>query len=147
MEERWWDSEAARAAAVTLICDRLRSLRGIVLSYGIGSFFAGGEFADIDIAILAEPGLAGQESLWSLCGQVAASLERAFSPRREFDVRPLNGAPVEARFVVVRDGKPLWTRSEDERAIFEADTLSEYQDYLPVLRAFDRRLLEAGVGC
>jgi hypothetical protein len=47
----------------------------------------------------------------------------------------LNRAPVELAYAVIAQGKLLYERDIATREEYEADVMSRYGDYLPVLRA------------
>jgi hypothetical protein len=49
------------------------------------------------------------------------------------DIVVLNAAPVELASAIIAQGKRLYERDVFTRVEFEADTMSRYGDYLPVL--------------
>lgn len=53
----------------------------------------------------------------------------------QVDLVILNDAPVELKYKVIATGKIIFQKNSIIKTEFEADTLSRYFDYLPVLRA------------
>lgn len=58
------------------------------------------------------------------------------------DLVVLNRAPIELRYSVIATGYSLYEASPLARVEFEAQTLSRYFDYLPVLRRQRKEILE-----
>jgi hypothetical protein len=57
------------------------------------------------------------------------------------EVVVLNSAPVELAYTVIAQGERLYERDVSTRVEFEADVMSRYGDYLPVLRALREDVL------
>ncbi len=60
----------------------------------------------------------------------------------QVDLIILNDAPVELKYKVIATGKIIFQKNSTIRTDFEADTLSRYFDYLPVLRAQKKDILK-----
>ena len=110
----------------------------IQLVYLFGSRVSGlvGPQSDYDFAVLfsEEPA----------AGTVSALKHRISMLLRtdHIDLVVLNRAPLELRYNIVASGKILYRKSYAALIEFEAQTLSFYFDYLPVLRRHRRELLE-----
>ena len=61
---------------------------------------------------------------------------------KEADVVILNRAAPFLRYVVIREGKLVFERSEESRVNFELKTLQEYYDYKPYLEKYYKRLVK-----
>jgi len=60
----------------------------------------------------------------------------------QVDLVILNDAPIELKYNVIAAGKIIFQKNSIIRTEFEADTLSRYFDYLPVLRAQKKEVLK-----
>jgi len=60
----------------------------------------------------------------------------------QVDLIILNNAPVELKYKVIATGKIIFQKNSTIRTEFEADALSRYFDYLPVLRAQKKDILK-----
>jgi len=60
----------------------------------------------------------------------------------QVDLVILNDAPIELKYNVIATGKIIFQKNSMIRTKFEADTLSRYFDYLPVLRAQKKEVLK-----
>ena len=94
--------------------------------------------SDIDVAELLDDDQAAnptaiKDSIWRLAGALGREV-----PSDRLDLVLLNGAPALLRHRVVRDGVPLFARSEAERVRFVRGTIREYQDLEPRLREHTR---------
>jgi len=61
------------------------------------------------------------------------------------DLVILNDAPIELKYKVIATGKVIFQKNSIVRTEFEADTLSQYFDYLPVLRAQKKIYLKSNL--
>ena len=110
----------------------------IKLAYLFGSRAAGiaGLISDYDIAVLYSKvpsaaeryGLAHELSMLLMSGRV--------------DLVILNQAPVELGYGVIASGVLVYEENTVVRVEFEANTLSRYGDYLPILRRQRYEILE-----
>ncbi len=105
---------------------------GLCLAYLFGSQVEGrvGPMSDLDLAVLVDLGVDRQRFQADLTHELVQALE---SDR--VDVVLLNRAPIELAYAVVAHGKIVYERDAATRVEYEADVLSRYADYLPVLRA------------
>jgi predicted nucleotidyltransferase len=122
------------------IAKALSEFEEVELGYVFGSFYAGREFEDIDIAVLLSAPPSAYESE-RFAVRVAGALEKALGNRFEFDVKVLNFSPIYFQHEVIRDGKLLFCRDAAKRVRYEGWVLSEYLDYREVLDWFDEKLL------
>jgi predicted nucleotidyltransferase len=109
----------------------------VALVYIFGSFLKSNQFNDIDIGILVTPERKPYD-YFKYGMRIASVLEQSIAPRCEVDLRVLNGAPVRFLYEVVRSGRIVFARDEDERSSFEADVLTQYLDLLPMFEMMDR---------
>lgn len=97
---------------------------------------ARGSASDYDLALLFSEEPSAQER-YTLGHQLAQLLETD-----RVDLVVLNRAPIELRYGVIATGYLLYEASRAWRVEFEAQTLSRYFDYLPILRCQRKELLE-----
>jgi predicted nucleotidyltransferase len=116
------------------------SEKGFLLVYLFGSQ-AGeniGPLSDFDIAILTiqspEP-----RSIYTF----VHNFSKIIGTNR-IDVVSLNDAPVELQFRIIRQGVILYQKSNHIRVEFEANTLSRYFDFLPILLRQRNEILMEG---
>ncbi len=113
---------------------------GVDVAYVFGSFTEGDEFNDIDVALLLSKSLDPYKSLkFSL--KVARVLEKGIVPRSTFDVKILNESPVEFQFEVLKKGVMVFSRDEDRRIDYEAETISCYLDLKYMYDWLDKEFL------
>ena len=98
--------------------------------------------SDIDVAVLLDDECAAspsaiKDSIWRLAGALGREV-----PSDRLDLVLLNHAPALLRHRVIRDGAPLFARSDAERVGFVLRTIREYQDLEPRLREHTRRRVE-----
>lgn len=103
---------------------------GLVLVYLFGSQAQGcsGPMSDYDFAVLFEKGPSMGERA-ALIHELARLLGT-----NSVDLVVLNRATIELKYSVIATGSLLYEVSRAERVEFEAQTLSRYFDYLPILR-------------
>ena len=107
------------------------SLPDIGLVYLFGSHAQGtaGPMSDYDLGV------------WAIHGadlDLHMRLHRAFAPVLGdvlLDLVFLNDAPIELAYAIIAQGKLLYQRDLATRVEVEANIMSRYGDYLPVLRA------------
>jgi predicted nucleotidyltransferase len=134
-------SEITRRAA--LVLDRYPAVR---LAYLFGSQATGeaGPLSDVDLGVLLEGNLRLRgEDDFEHQARIAHELGLALQPLR-VDLVSLQRAPIELAYNVIAQGICIYARSSAERVEYEAGVLSRYGDYLPVLRAQRREILEGG---
>ncbi|MBI2346806.1 MAG: nucleotidyltransferase domain-containing protein [Deltaproteobacteria bacterium] len=122
---------------------RLTSL-GVGIVYLFGSHAEGmeGPLSDIDVGVVVtDPrrlSVGTNELYLSLFGLLSQAVDNS----DRLDIVFLQRAPLELRFDVVAHGQPVFEVSSDFRLDFEERTTLAYCDYRPILREFDRALLE-----
>jgi len=122
------------------IAEHLSQNRQIVLGYLFGSQAQSqaGPMSDYDIAILIT-GEMDPRTRHKLAHELARLLDV-----ERVDLVILNRAPIELRYNVVAEGRLLYQRDLVSRVEFEAETLSRYADFLPVLRQQRREIIKGG---
>ncbi len=129
-----------REAVLRAIADTLRTFDSVRLGYVFGSFLLGSHFEDIDVAVLLAGGLLPREEFkYSMA--IGRALESAITPRREVDVKVLNGAPVSFQYTVIRDGLPVMVRDEKIRVRFEAQRIKAHLDFKTTSDWLDKEFL------
>jgi predicted nucleotidyltransferase len=123
------------------LADVLRHQSGVRLVYLFGSQVEGdtGPMSDYDFAVLVDPSVDGRRVVVTLAYELSRVLETA-----DVEVVLLNRAPVELAYAIVAQGTLLVEQDAATRIEYEADVLSRYADYLPVLRAQREDILKGG---
>jgi len=110
----------------------------IMLAYHFGSQLKGktGPLSDYDFAVLLskKPSF---EFKYELKNKLVNVLDD-----EKVDLIILNYAPIELKYHVVATGKIIFQKNSIIKTEFEADTLSRYFDYLPVLRAQKKDIIK-----
>lgn len=109
-------------------------IQSIQLVYLFGSAASGHmtPLSDIDIAYLDN----GSASPFDFEIELEACVRKAMPDAGRIDLVRLKGAPIQAKFNVVHDGKLLFARNDEIRSEFEAETVLEYLDFEPTLERF-----------
>jgi len=104
----------------------------ILLAYFFGSQLKGktGPLSDYDIAIFLTP----KPTSFQFKYKLQHELTNIFN-YGQVDLIILNNAPIELKYHVITDGQIVYQKDSATKVEFEADTLSRYFDYLPVLKA------------
>jgi len=129
-----------REKTLSQISKALEPFDLVALAYLFGSFLEGEEYRAIDLGLVLakDPGPAER---FAYAMEVGRAVERAIEPRREVDVKVLNGAPVSFQYEVVRTGRCVFAREERERVRYEADLTSEWLDFKPTSDWLDEQFL------
>ena len=133
-----------REAVLRTIGDTLRTFDSVQLGYVFGSFLLRSDFQDIDVAVLLARRLSPREE-FDLSMAIGRALERAITPRREVDVKVLNGSPDSFQYTVIRDGLPVMARDETTRVRFEAQRIKAYLDFKPTSDWLDKEFLRRNI--
>ena len=96
-----------------------------------------GPRSDIDFGVLIED----PEEREPERSRLAHEFRKAMGTER-VDVVLLDRAPIELVYAVIAGGECIFQRDEETRVEFEAKILSMYGDYLPVLRAQRKDILQ-----
>ena len=116
-----------------------RREEAVTVAYLFGSEAKGatGRISDVDIAVLVSKGYDSTlDYHLYLMGKLAEII------RRETDVVILNEVPPLLRYEVIKCGKILYCRDEDERVTFEERTLDEYLDMGRIEKEYLKYLLQ-----
>ena len=119
-----------------ILFDELRTkiseIPGISLVYLFGSRLGEniGPMSDYDLGVLVERLDDNDRVLVDLTHTAAI----VFKTDR-IDLVPLNHAPIELAYAVIAQGECIFQKDTGTRVDYEAQVLSMYGDYLPVLRA------------
>ena len=127
------------AAALERLTEAL-DLDGVVAAMLIGSQARGtaGPLSDVDIAVWHDPNLDPKASFQLQLDLIGAASHALATD--EVDVVMLNRAPPLLRHRAVRDGKRLVERDPVARVRFEARTLLDYLDTMPLRVEMSRGL-------
>jgi predicted nucleotidyltransferase len=112
--------------------DIVSNLKEIHLVYLFGSQVEGrlGPMSDYDVGVLIDR----TEDERQVHARLTHELARALGTD-QVDVVLLNRAPIELAYAIIAQGRMLYQRDVATRVEYEAQVLSRYGDYLPVLRA------------
>jgi predicted nucleotidyltransferase len=110
----------------------------ISLVYLFGSRVEGetGPMSDIDLGVL----IANTKDIDLIQAQLAHKVRGILKTDR-VDAILFNRAPIELAYAVIDQGTCIFQRDTATRVEFEANTMSRYGDYLPVLRAQRKQVL------
>jgi uncharacterized protein len=116
----------------------LPSLPEVSLVYLFGSQVEGntGPLSDVDLGVLIDR----ETDQLATTTRLAHLLVKALQDER-VDIIPLIEAPIELAYAVIAKGICLYERNALTRVEYEAQVLSCYGDYLPVLRAQRQEIL------
>jgi len=95
--------------------------------------------SDVDLAVLARADQDGS-ALWDAEIEWTALAADTLGTD-EVAVQAVNRLPVALRCGILRDARPLWSRSPEAPVDYWARTLKEYLDLKPYLDRYDRDLL------
>ena len=111
----------------------------VSLAYLFGSQVTGqtGPLSDYDLAILLDSPDGSAHTLARLGHELAVQLQTS-----QVDLVLLNRTAIELAYHVIATGRLLYQRDVATRVEYEAQVLSQYGDYLPVLRAQRSQILE-----
>jgi predicted nucleotidyltransferase len=119
--------------------ESLADLPNVNLVYLFGSRVDGwvGPRSDYDLGVVLDRVQDAPQS----CMQLCADLRRILGSVH-IDMVVLNKAPIELAYAVIAQGKVLYQRDVTTRVEYEAEVMSRYGDYLPVLRAQRQDILQ-----
>jgi predicted nucleotidyltransferase len=112
--------------------DIVSNLKEIRLVYLFGSQVEGrlGPMSDYDVGVLIDRTGDERQVHARLTHELVCALGTD-----QVDVVLLNRAPIELAYAIIAQGRVLYQRDVATRVEYEAQVLSRYGDYLPVLRA------------
>ena len=114
---------------------------GLVAAYLFGSVARGEEGKDSDIDVAVVLGRHGGVDLADLDGCARLQSELAGLLHRDVDLVPLDAAPPDLQFRVLRDGILLFEADHAARVEFEIHVRNEYFDLLPYLTRYRQTVL------
>jgi predicted nucleotidyltransferase len=112
--------------------DVLSDLKEVSLAYLFGSRVEGrlGPMSDYDLGVLIDRTAHEGQVQARLAHRLACALGAD-----RVDVVLLNRAPIELAYAIIAQGEVLYQRDVAVRVEYEAQVMSRYGDYVPVLRA------------
>ena len=125
-----------------IIIERSRSILinspKVCLAYLFGSQVDDktGPISDIDLGVLFEDGM----DILNARSRIAYELREELQYQR-IDIVSLSEASVELAYAIISQGICIYQRDNAIRVEFEAQVLSRYGDYLPVLRSQRQEIL------
>jgi uncharacterized protein len=111
----------------------------VLFCYLFGSQAAGTSIAksDIDVGVFLD-----NKKVTDFSGERLKLIESiSRTVKKDVDVVILNTAAPFLRYVVLREGKIIFERSESERVDFELKATNDYFDFKPVLEKYNQRVL------
>lgn len=113
---------------------------GVILAYLFGSQARGTAHkeSDIDIGILFNKTINPKDYLKKE-GKLVELFCEVF-PKKEINIVNLNIASPLLKQTVILEGRPLYIKSEEERILFQIQTLHEYEDYLHLSSIYNQFL-------
>lgn len=113
----------------------------ISLVYLFGSQVVGeiGPMSDYDLGVLVDDSVDENHLLALLAHRIGKKLGT-----ERIDIVPLKRAPLELTFAIISQGVCVYQRDVVTRVEYEAQVMSRYGDYLPVLRAQREDILRGG---
>ncbi len=142
MENRYYEIPAdEKKAIVERIKAYLQSRPDILFAYLHGSFFSGGRFRDIDLAVYLKPPFAS-----SLQAELEMEAELSKDVKKyPVEVRVLNQVPLSFRYNVIKNGEAIVVVDDDLRCDFMEATLSQYFDFAPFRKMYLKEVLRSGI--
>jgi len=118
--------------------DVLKREKNIEVGYIYGSFAKGSEEPrDIDVGVVVkEPSKAGNDPYFE--SELGLKIEEKLKSGLPVEVRVLNNAGMRFKNQVIRHGKAVFTRNEKDRVSFETIARSNYFDFRPFMREYER---------
>ncbi|MEM2144630.1 MAG: nucleotidyltransferase domain-containing protein [Candidatus Jordarchaeaceae archaeon] len=121
----------------TIVKEVLTPHKEVIVAYLYGSMVKGyaSEKSDIDIGLVLkrkfEP-----DALYP--AKLAEEIEKRLSGNREIDLRILNNQSPRFVYQVIKEGRVVFCRDEEERVAFETSVTKEYLDFKPFYEEYDR---------
>ena len=117
------------------------SLPGMELVYLFGSQVGKntGPMSDYDLALWVENGIDTEYLSARIAHEIQINLGIA-----PIDLVFLKNAPIELAYAIIAQGICVYQKDRATRVEFEANVLSRYCDYLPILRTFRKDILKGG---
>lgn len=125
---------------ISILEKKFRKEEGVLFCYIFGSL-AYGKFnseSDVDIAVYLDEKKSDDffDKRLDLISEISQILGI------EADILVLNTASLFLKYVVLREGKLIFSRDESQRIDFELKTINNYFDFKPVLEKYYKRILK-----
>lgn len=135
--KRYFLSAEEKAQLREKIRSFLVSRREILFAYLHGTFCAGENFRDIDLALYID-----RTEISALDYELNLEVLLQDTFGYPFDVRLLNNCPASFAYQVIKDGERVYVADDDQRTRFEETILARYLDFLP----YHKQYLSEGYG-
>ena len=124
---------------VDILREKIAEMPYVKLAYLFGSRVSGhvGASSDYDVGVLLDPDADALAATARIAHELALTLHTD-----RIDVVALNRAPIELAHAIIAQGQVFYQRDNVTRVEYEAQVMSRYGDYLPVLRAQRNDLLQ-----
>ena len=124
---------------VEILREKITEMPYVKLAYLFGSRVSGhvGASSDYDVGVLLDSDADALAATTRIAHELALTLHTD-----HIDVVALNRAPIELAHTVIAQGQLFYQRNNVTRVEYEAQVMSRYGDYLPVLRAQREELLQ-----
>lgn len=113
--------------------------KGVLFCYLFGSF-AYNNFnskSDIDLAVYLDDEKG--PDFFDERLELISGISQVF--KKEADILVLNTAPLFLKYVVLKEGKLIFSKDEKQRIDFELKTMNNYFDFKPILEKYNQRML------
>ncbi|MFH1968000.1 MAG: nucleotidyltransferase domain-containing protein [bacterium] len=126
---------------ITPILEKIfRKKKAVLFCYVFGSF-AYQNFnseSDVDIAVYMDKARVSDffDERLELISEISQALGK------EADILVLNSTPPFLKYVVLKEGKLIFSRDESKRIDFELKTTNEYFDFRFVLEKYNKRMMK-----
>ena len=123
--------------AFTVVKEVLASREEVLVAYLYGSIVKGYavEGSDIDLGLVLrrqfEP-----DAFYP--ARIAREIEKRLGMKQELDVRILNDQSLRFVYQVLKEGKVVFCRDDEERVAFETIITKRYLDFKPLYEEYDR---------
>lgn len=122
-----------------IITKTLQKRKGVLFCYIFGSFacHSFNSKSDVDIAVYLDK--RNKVDFFEKRLELISEISRAL--KKEADILILNTAPLFLKYVVLKEGKLIFSRNENQRIEFELKTINDYFDFKPILKKYNQRTL------
>jgi predicted nucleotidyltransferase len=93
--------------------------------------------SDVDVAVFLDK--KNKVDFFEKRLELTSEISRAL--KKETDILILNTAPLFLKYVVLKEGKLIFSRNENQRIGFELKTMNDYFDFKPILKKYNQRTL------
>lgn len=119
------------------ISEVLKKRGEVLVAYLFGSTATGTthEDSDLDVGLLLDDEFEPDPLYTS---RISGQIERKIDSEKKVDVRILNEKPITFQHQVLKHGKEIFVRDEEERIKFETKVYDMYLDYKPFFDQYNR---------